>query len=67
MQTMNCPIAQIMEIGPDPVDMMVGFSTTTSAFAAVSHLITQGFKRIGFVGAHMDPRVQRRFGAIATP
>ena len=23
---MNCPIAQIMEIGPDPVDMMIGFS-----------------------------------------
>lgn len=60
MQAMSCPIVQIMEIGPDPVDMMVGFSHYDAAFAAVSHLISQGRKRIGFVGARMDPRVQRR-------
>ena len=58
---MNCPIVQIMEIGPDPVDMMVGFSHNDAAFAAVSHLVAQGFRRIGFVGARMDPRMQRRF------
>ena len=61
MDSMNCPIAQIMEIGPDPVDMMIGFSHYDAAFAAVSHLLAQGFRRIGFVGAQMDPRVQRRF------
>jgi LacI family gluconate utilization system Gnt-I transcriptional repressor len=60
MDSMNCPIAQIMEIGPDPVDMMVGFSHYDAAFAAVSHLLAQGFQRIGFLGARMDPRVQRR-------
>ena len=62
MQAMNCPIAQIMEIGPEPVDMMIGFSHSDAAFAAVSHLIAQGYQRIGFVGAQMDPRMQRRFG-----
>ena len=61
MDSMNCPIAQIMEIGHDPVDMMVGFSHYDAAFAAVSHLVAQGFQRIGFLGARMDPRVQRRF------
>jgi LacI family gluconate utilization system Gnt-I transcriptional repressor len=60
MQAMNCPIVQIMETGPDPVDMMVGFSHYDAAFAAVSHLLQQGRKRIGFIGARMDPRVQRR-------
>lgn len=60
MRAMSCSIVQIMEIGPDPVDMMVGFSHYDAAFAAVSHLISQGRKRIGFVGARMDPRVQRR-------
>ncbi len=60
MEAMNCPIVQIMEIGPDPVDLMVGFSHYDAAFAAVSHLIGQGFRRIGFLGAQMDPRVQRR-------
>ncbi len=61
MQAMECPIVQIMETGPDPVDMMVGFSHYDAAFAAVSHLIAQGRTRIGFLGARMDPRVQRRF------
>ena len=60
MEAMNCPIVQIMEIGPDPVDMMVGFSHNKAAFAAVSHLIEQNYRRIGFLGARMDPRVQRR-------
>jgi LacI family gluconate utilization system Gnt-I transcriptional repressor len=57
---MNCPIVQIMELGPDPVDMMVGFSHNAAAFAVISHLIELNFKRIGFLGARMDPRVQRR-------
>ena len=61
MEAMNCPIVQIMEIGPDPVDMMIGFSHYDAAFAAVSHLIAQGYQRIGFLGAQMDPRMQRRF------
>ena len=26
LEAMNCPMVQIMEIGPDPVDMMIGFS-----------------------------------------
>jgi LacI family gluconate utilization system Gnt-I transcriptional repressor len=60
METMNCPIVQIMEIGPNPVDMMVGFSHNEAAFKAVSHLIAQNYRRIGFLGARMDPRVQRR-------
>lgn len=60
MEAMDCPIVQIMELGSDPVDMMVGFSHYDAAFAAVSHLISQGRKRIGIIGARMDPRVQRR-------
>ena len=60
MEAMNCPIVQIMEVGPDPVDMMVGFSHYDAAFAAISHLVSQGRRRIGFLGARMDPRVQRR-------
>ena len=39
---------------------MVGFSHNKAAFAAVSHLIEQNYRRIGFLGARMDPRVQRR-------
>ena len=60
MKGMDCPIMQIMELGPDPVDMMVGFSHYDAGLAAVAHLISLGRKRIGFLGARMDPRVQRR-------
>src|SRR5256885_3069484 len=58
---MNCPVTQIMEIGDSPVDMMVGFSHYDAAAAAISHILEQGYRRIGFLGARMDPRVQRRF------
>ncbi|MBN9582744.1 MAG: LacI family DNA-binding transcriptional regulator [Afipia sp.] len=60
LESMACPVVQIMETGPDPVDMMVGFSHYDAAFAAISHLLAQGRRRIGFLGARMDPRVQRR-------
>jgi len=60
MEAMNCPVVQIMELGPDPMDMMVGFSHDDAAFSAVSHLLDQGLRRIGLIGARMDPRVQRR-------
>jgi LacI family transcriptional regulator, gluconate utilization system Gnt-I transcriptional repressor len=61
LETMNCPVTQIMEIGEAPVDMMVGFSHYEASSAAISHILAQGRRRIGFLGARMDPRVQRRF------
>jgi LacI family gluconate utilization system Gnt-I transcriptional repressor len=61
MRNMNCPIVQMMEIGPEPIDMMVGLSHSDAAFAAVKHLLGRGYRRIGFLGARMDPRGQRRF------
>jgi LacI family gluconate utilization system Gnt-I transcriptional repressor len=61
LESMNCPVTQIMEIGDSPVDMMVGFSHYDAASAAISHILERGYRRIGFLGARMDPRVQRRF------
>lgn len=60
LQAVDCPIVQIMELGEAPVDMMVGFSHFDAAKAAISHLLDRGYRRIGFLGARMDPRVQRR-------
>ena len=42
LESMNCPVAQIMEIGDSPVDMMVGFSHYDAGFAAISHILEQG-------------------------
>ncbi|NPV19449.1 LacI family DNA-binding transcriptional regulator [Bradyrhizobium aeschynomenes] len=60
VQAADCPVVQIMELGTDPIDMMIGFSHADACHAAISHLLAQGCRRIGFLGARMDPRVQRR-------
>jgi len=49
-----------METGADPVDMMIGFSHFDAGRTAVEHLVDAGYRRIGFLGARMDPRSQRR-------
>jgi LacI family gluconate utilization system Gnt-I transcriptional repressor len=60
LEKAGCPVVQIMEIGSDPVDMMVGFSHFEAGRTAVQHLVDAGYRRIGFLGARMDPRSQRR-------
>ncbi|RWO38339.1 MAG: LacI family DNA-binding transcriptional regulator [Mesorhizobium sp.] len=60
LESAGCPVVQVMETGPDPVDMMVGFSHLDGGRAATEHLIEAGYRRIGFIGARMDPRSQRR-------
>src|SRR5690242_12749718 len=60
LEQVDRPIVQIMEIGPKPIDMMIGFSHFDASKAAISHLLEHGYRRIGFLGARMDPRVQRR-------
>ena len=60
LQGAQCPVVQIMETAEDPVDMLVGFSHFDGGRVATRHLIEAGYRRIGFVGARMDPRSQRR-------
>ncbi|MER8748503.1 LacI family DNA-binding transcriptional regulator [Mesorhizobium sp. M1050] len=60
LESAGCPVVQVMETGPDPVDMMVGFSHLEGGRTATEHLIEAGYRRIGFIGARMDPRSRRR-------
>ena len=60
LRQVDCPIVQIMELGDEPIDMMVGFSHRDAGRAATRHLVERGYRRIGFLGARMDPRTQRR-------
>ncbi|AZO51717.1 MAG: LacI family DNA-binding transcriptional regulator [Mesorhizobium sp.] len=60
LETAGCPVVQVMETGPDPVDMLVGFSHFDGGRVASEHLVEAGYRRIGFIGARMDPRSQRR-------
>lgn len=54
------PIVQIMERSADPIDMLIGFSHHDAAREAVRHLVERGYRRIGMLGARMDPRLLRR-------
>lgn len=66
LQRADCPIVQIMEVGEEPVDMMIGFSHRLAAQEATIHLVEQGYKKIAFLGARMDPRTQRRLAGFSS-
>lgn len=60
----DCRIVQIMECGPDPFDMMIGFSHVAASAAATRHLLDQGYERPGYIAARLDPRSQRRLAGF---
>jgi LacI family gluconate utilization system Gnt-I transcriptional repressor len=60
----NCRIVQIMDLGNDPIDMMIGFSHYEAAKAATLHLIANGFSRPGLLAARLDPRTEKRIAAF---
>ncbi|QHQ36031.1 LacI family DNA-binding transcriptional regulator [Algicella marina] len=60
LRSAPCPVVQITETGPDPLDMMVGFDHAAAGALAARHLAEQGYRRIGFLGARQDPRSVRR-------
>lgn len=61
LESAPCPVVQIMEVDTKAIDLMIGFSHFKAAAAATGHLIEEGYRRLGFIGARMDPRTQRRF------
>ena len=64
LKSMECPLVQIMEAGPTPIDHSIGFSHFDAAAAATRHLLEQGYRNLGFIGARMDPRTLRRFAGF---
>jgi LacI family gluconate utilization system Gnt-I transcriptional repressor len=54
------PLVQIMELLANPIDMNIGFSHYEAGADVVAHLLAQGYRRIGFIGARLDSRVQQR-------
>lgn len=60
LRSNDCPIVQIMDLAPEPIDMQVGFSHVEAAYAATQHLLARGYRRPAFLAAQMDPRTQRR-------
>lgn len=60
LRSSDCPIVQIMDLSPEPIDMQIGFSHVDAAYAATRHLLDKGYRRPAFLAAQMDPRTQRR-------
>lgn len=60
----ECPVVQLMEVGPAPIDMAVGLSHYEASRAGAAHLLAQGYRAPAFLGAQMDPRSQQRLQAF---
>lgn len=60
----DIPIVQIMELTNDPIDMNIGFSHQKAGFDMTQHLLQQGYRALGFLGARMDPRTQQRLAGF---
>jgi len=60
LEQLGCPVVQIMDLGANPIDMMIGFDHIDGGRTATRHLLEMGYRKIGFMGARMDPRAQRR-------
>lgn len=60
LKNASCPVVQIMDLEETPIDLAVGFSHEVGTRAAVEHLLDCGYRNVGFLGARMDPRSQKR-------
>ncbi len=53
------PIVQIVTLLDEPLDMNIGCSHFDVGYEAATHLLRQGYKRIGVIAAPMDAGVQQ--------
>lgn len=61
LKNTQLPVVQVMDLCDEPLDMVVGFSHFDAGNSITEHLFSRGYKNIGFIGARMDKRSQRRF------
>ncbi len=60
LDTQHIPTVHTIETLDGGTHMSVGFSQFDSGYAAGRHLVERGYRRIGIVGAQLDPRSLRR-------
>lgn len=63
IETSGVPCVHMMEIVDDAALYCVGFSQPDAARCVVDYLLGRGHRRIGFIGASMDPRARQRHAA----
>ena len=59
-------VAELMDIGPEPIDIAVGFSHRSAGFDIGRHLIARGYRRFGYVGHDWvaDRRARLRYQGL---
>jgi LacI family gluconate utilization system Gnt-I transcriptional repressor len=69
MEQCGVPVVEVMDLDGDPVDIAVGMSNKKAGIETAKHLLSAGYRRIGYVGHNMarDLRAnKRRSGFLAT-
>lgn len=62
LETAGCPVVQIMDLSPDPIDRIIGFSHEDAGRRITEHMIGQGYTRIAFLSGWMNSRSAGRRG-----
>lgn len=61
LKTSGIPVAELMEITAEPLDIQVGFDNRQAAFDMTGEFIRRGKKQMAFIGAMDDPRDVSRY------
>ncbi len=61
LKTSGIPVAELMEITSDSLDIQVGFDNRQAAFDMTGEFIRRGKKQMAFIGAMDDPRDVSRY------
>jgi len=56
LQRAGCPVVQIMDLCPDPIDLVIGFSHEQAGLLMTEHLIEQGYRHIAFLSGWLNAR-----------
>ncbi|MGB3245190.1 MAG: LacI family DNA-binding transcriptional regulator [Sulfitobacter sp.] len=60
LRAADCPIVQFMDLCDDPIDFVIGYSNYDGMAMATEHLVSEGYRRIGYINALLEPRAMRR-------
>jgi LacI family gluconate utilization system Gnt-I transcriptional repressor len=64
LKASGLPVVQIMGQVDSPIDMNVGFSHYQAGAAVAQSLLDKSYRKIGFIGARMDPRTCERLAGF---
>jgi LacI family gluconate utilization system Gnt-I transcriptional repressor len=66
MRTSGVRVAELLDTDGDGIDIVVGFSNRAAGRASAEHLMSRGYRRIGYIGHDLrrDRRAAKRFAGF---